>query len=176
MMGAATNIEEFKKFLVQVARAFRNPYAQVKPRLVMDNHPAHRSRHCRELLDQYFRPEFQPAYSKCSTQAKLARTWPWFEEPLLRSHLLTNSLFPVLGSPFNVVETCWAHLKREYFVRLHRRETNILDMAQFRAMIKALYEEVPLNQDSLLRANRQYVSFHAEIRLRGDSGDGSESY
>ena len=135
MMGAATNIEEFKKFLVQVARAFRNPYAQVKPRLVMDNHPAHRSRHCRELLDQYFRPEFQPAYSK-------SRRLP------------TNSLFPVLGSPFNVVETCWAHLKREYFVRLHRRDADILSMAQFRAMIKAVYEEVPINPDSLLRVNR----------------------
>ena len=51
MMGTATNIEEFKKFLVQVARALRNPYAQVKPRLVMDNHPAHRSRQCSELLN-----------------------------------------------------------------------------------------------------------------------------
>ena len=96
---------------------------------------------------------FQPAYSKSIIS-------------------ITHSI-NTLGSPFNVVETCWAQLKREYFVRLHRRETNILDMAQFRAMIKALYEEVPLNQDSLLRANRQYVSFHAEIRL---SDGGSESY
>ena len=59
--------------------------------------------------------------------------------------LLTNVSVTVIGSPFNVVETCWAQLKREYFVRLHRRETNILDMAQFRAMIKAVYEEVPIN-------------------------------
>ena len=43
-------------------------------------------------------------------------------------------------------------------------------------MIKTLYEEVPINQDSLLRANRQYVSFHADIRLSDDSNDVSESY
>ena len=88
MIGNATNIEEFKKFLVQVARAFRNPYAQVKPRLIMDNHPAHRSRNCRELLNQYYRPAFQPAYNK--------------------SIITLTDDISVIGSPFNVVETCWA--------------------------------------------------------------------
>ena len=77
---------------------------------------------------------FQPAYSKSIIS-------------------ITHSI-NTLGSPFNVVETCWAQLKREYFVRLHRRDADILSMAQFRAMIKAVYEEVPINSDSLLRVNR----------------------
>ena len=130
MMAKATNIESFKLFLVQLAGARVNPYSERKPVLVMDNHPAHRSSKCTELLNQYFRPEFQPAYS----------------------------------SPFNPVETCWALLKREYFVRLHRRETNFRTMEEFRSMLKEVVEDVPLVQANLLRVNRPYVEFHARIR------------
>ena len=43
MMASATNIPDFKRFLVQVAGALKNPYSGSKPYLVLDNHPAHRS-------------------------------------------------------------------------------------------------------------------------------------
>ena len=63
MLGEATNIPEFKRFLQVLAGELKNPYAQSKPHLVMDNHRAHRSEKVADLLGMYFVAEFQPAYS-----------------------------------------------------------------------------------------------------------------
>lgn len=44
-MGArATNQIEFRRFLDEIAWNLRNPYRRSKPYLVLDNHPAHRTK------------------------------------------------------------------------------------------------------------------------------------
>ena len=75
-------------------------------------------------------------------------------------------------------ETVWAYLKREYFVRLNRRETDFTSMDQFRLMIKDLYTEVPLNMENLLRSNRLYVDFHLKLheQMNPSINDSYSSY
>lgn len=63
MMAPATNEEHFAEFLVEIARGLKNQYRQRKPRLVLDNHPAHRSEGSLALLREFFVVDFQPAYS-----------------------------------------------------------------------------------------------------------------
>lgn len=119
MNASATNIQEFKRFIIQMAGQLKNPYSARKPYLVLDNHPAHHSKEVAELLNQYFKPVFQPAYS----------------------------------SPFNCIETVWSILKREWFVRLHRRESDIQSMAEFRGLIEQLCNEVKLSTENLMKSN-----------------------
>ena len=61
MTADATDIPNVKRFLVELAKALKNPYGP-RPYLVMDNHRAHRSERVREELGR-FRACFQPAYS-----------------------------------------------------------------------------------------------------------------
>ena len=48
MTAPATDIASFKKFLVELAGAVKDPYTKQRPYLVLDNHSAHRSVHVRE--------------------------------------------------------------------------------------------------------------------------------
>jgi len=45
MKSASTNIEDFRKFLLQIKEKFPQEYGQQRPRIsiVLDNHPAHRN-------------------------------------------------------------------------------------------------------------------------------------
>ena len=60
-------------------------------------------------------------------------------------------------------ETVWALLKREYFVRLYRRDRDLATDAEFSAMIEQLCEDVPINVDNILRANRDYVDHYLAL-------------
>ena len=123
MMAPASDIVNLKKFLIQLAGALKNPYSHMRPYLVLDNLPAHRSPKVREEL-QRFHVCFQPPYS----------------------------------SPANCQETVWSILKREYYVRLHRRDEDLANDEAFRAMIRQLYEEVPIITENILRANQRYLA------------------
>ena len=65
---------------------------------------------------------------------------------------------PPYSSPANVQETVWAHLKREYYVRLHRRDVDFANEAEFRAMIQQLVDDMPVNTENILRANYRYLA------------------
>ena len=138
MIAPATDIASTKRFLLQLAGALKNPYSPLKPYLVLDNHPAHRSSQVREELSR-FHVCFQPAWS----------------------------------SPANCQETVWAQLKREFYVRLHRRDSDLADEEQFRAMVKQLYEDVPVNTDAILRANQGYIAKYLAL---GSASQSSESF
>ena len=58
----------------------------------------------------------------------------------------------------NCQETVWSILKREYYVRLHRRDEDLANDEAFRAMIRQLYEEVPIITENILRANQRYLA------------------
>ena len=60
-------------------------------------------------------------------------------------------------------EVVWAFLKKEYYMRLHRRDENIKDEAEFSQMIEKLCEEVPINTDNILRSNRAYVNYYLAL-------------
>ena len=62
MTAPATDIPSFKRFLVELAGAVKDPYTKRRPYLVLDNHSAHRSAQVREQLER-FHAIFQPAYS-----------------------------------------------------------------------------------------------------------------
>ena len=64
-------------------------------------------------------------------------------------------------------------LKREYFVRLHRRERDLKDHAEFKAMIEKLYSEVPIDTEAMLRANRSHIAHYLAL---GDEQDPSSSF
>ena len=81
-------------------------------------------------------------------------------DELTRFHALFQ---PAYSSPANCQETVWAQLKREYFVRLHRRDRDLASDAEFRAMIQQLTEDVPVNADSILRANRAWIAKYLEL-------------
>ena len=51
----------------------------------------------------------------------------------------------------------WAHLKREFYKRLHRRTEDIKDMDHFRQFLQVIIDETPLNMDRLVRSNHAYV-------------------
>ena len=53
MTAPATDIVSFKKFLVELAGAIKDPYTKQRPYLVLDNHSAHRSVHVREELNRF---------------------------------------------------------------------------------------------------------------------------
>ena len=65
---------------------------------------------------------------------------------------------PAYSSPFNCQETVWAQLKREYYVRLHRRDRDLASDDEFRAMVQQLCKDVPINTDAILRANQSYIA------------------
>ena len=129
MLGPATDIVSFRKFLLQVVGALRNPYSAARPYLVLDNHPSHTSPKMREELHARFHVCFQPTAS----------------------------------SPVNCQETVWAQIKREYYVRLHRRERDLASDEEFRNMIRELTEEVPINTENMLRANRHYLDHYIAL-------------
>ena len=70
---------------------------------------------------------------------------------------------PAYSSPFNCQETVWAQLKREYYTRMHRRDSDFADAAAFEAMVVQLCEEVPVDPDAMLRANRAYVASYIAL-------------
>ena len=76
---------------------------------------------------------------------------------------------PAFSSEFQCAETLWAHLKREYFVRLHRREENLKDHAEFEAMIQQLYQEVPIDADAILRVNQPHIARYLALGAEQDS-------
>ena len=65
----------------------------------------------------------------------------------------------------------WAHLKREFYKRLHRRTEDIKDMDHFRQFLQAIIDETPLNMERLVLSNFAYVKRMAEL---DDQGSDSE--
>ena len=138
MIAPSTDIASTKRFLLQLAGALRNPYSPLKPYLVLDNHPAHRSAQIREELSR-FHACFQPAWS----------------------------------SPANCQETVWAQLKREFYVRLHRRDSDLANEEEFRGLVRQVYEDVPVNTDAILRANHRFIAKYLAL---GDEQSSSASF
>ena len=78
---------------------------------------------------------------------------------------------PAYSSPFNCQETIWAQLKREYFVRLYRRDEDLRNDAEFAAMIEQLTQDVPINVDNILRANHRYIAEYLALGAEQQSSD-----
>ena len=72
---------------------------------------------------------------------------------------------PAYSSPFNPQETVWSLLKRVYYVRLHRRTTNITTMEQFERLVVDLYTDVTFSVENILRSNKRYLDFHADLDI-----------
>ena len=70
---------------------------------------------------------------------------------------------PAMSSCYNVVEWVWSILKKAYLVRLHRRERDLRDHAEFEQMITQLYQEVPICTENILRANRSYIDHYLAL-------------
>ena len=70
---------------------------------------------------------------------------------------------PAYSSPFNAQETCWAMLKRVYYQRLHRRDTDVKDHAEFERMIQQLCDDVHIDTDAMLRSNRAYINRYLQL-------------
>ena len=64
----------------------------------------------------------------------------------------------------------WALVKREYFARMHRRETNLKTQLEYGQFLMEVCSDVKLNVANLLRANRQYIEKHLELKI-GRFGD-----
>ena len=71
--------------------------------------------------------------------------------------------YPAYLSAANCQETVWSQLKREYFVRLHRRDRDLTSDDEFRAMIRQLCEDVPINAANILRANHAWIAKYLEL-------------
>ena len=54
-------------------------------------------------------------------------------------------------------------MKRVYYQRLHRRNTDLASHEEFKAMIQQLCDDVPINTDNILRANRSYVAHYLAL-------------
>ena len=81
-------------------------------------------------------------------------------EELSRFHAVFQ---PAYSSPFNVQETVWALVKQEYFVRLHRRDSELANDVEFRNMVLQLCEDVPINAANILRANRRHIAHYLAL-------------
>ena len=55
-----TNKETTLDFLKQMSAALRDTDAKEKPFLLIDGHPAHRSKFCKEFLYEHFQPLLMP--------------------------------------------------------------------------------------------------------------------
>ena len=136
---------------------------------------AHRSPDSAPTLSQHFTAEWQPTYSSpFNCQGKSNSPAGSASQDVSLSHMMTLVVSIVSNFVHITAETVWAQLKREYFVRFNRRESDFVSMDQFRLYIKALYTEVPLNMENLLRANRIYVDFH--LRLHEQMNPSVDSY
>jgi len=58
MLAKSTNIEEVKKFWLVLKKSLKNNYSRAKIPVVLDNHPAHRSKKSMEIMNEYFIPLF----------------------------------------------------------------------------------------------------------------------
>ena len=54
-------------------------------------------------------------------------------------------------------------MKREYLVRLHRRDADFRNEAEFRAMIQQLCDDVPIDVEAILRANHGYLAHYRAL-------------
>lgn len=51
---------------------------------------------------------------------------------------------PAYSSPFNCQELVWAHVKRAYFVKLHRRDQNFASVEAFRDFVADVLKTTPI--------------------------------
>ena len=65
MFAESTDEDSFRDFLAEIARGLIDQYSPRKPFLVLDNHRAHKTDDSMELMEPFFVPMFQPAYSSC---------------------------------------------------------------------------------------------------------------
>ena len=61
MIAKATNSEEVQRFWVFLKRYLVNPYSNIKPHVILDNHAAHRSKKSMAVMEKYFKAMYQPA-------------------------------------------------------------------------------------------------------------------
>ena len=90
-------------------------------------------------------------------------------------HKLLEDQFHVLYQPpyssaFNCQETVWSVVKREYFARMYRRDSNLTTQLEYGKFLLSVCHDVPLNTTNLLRANREYIEKHLRLRS-GRFGD-----
>ena len=46
---------------------------------------------------------------------------------------------------------------------MHRRERDLADDDEFRAMVQQVCDDVPVNPDTILRANRAYIVHYLKL-------------
>ena len=89
-------------------------------------------------------------------------------EELSRFHVCFQ---PAYSSPANCQETIWSQLKSHYYTRLHRRDRDLTSDEEFRAMIRQLCDDIPINTDAILRANQPYLAKHLAMASEQESSD-----
>ena len=80
----------------------------------------------------------------------------------------------VSASTFNCQEAVWSLLKRAFYKRLYRLDRDLSTQQQFKQLLQEVMEEVPICQTNLMRVNKRYVEFHADLRFYEDSYDSYE--
>ena len=88
---------------------------------------------------------------------------PHVREELERFHICFQ---PAYTSTSNCQEAVWAQLKREFYTRLHRRDSDLANADEFKAMIQQLCDDVPINVDAMLRTNTRFIAQHLALGVR----------
>ena len=70
---------------------------------------------------------------------------------------------------FNCQEAVWSLLKRAFYKRLYRLDRDLSTQQQFKQLLQEVMEEVPICQTNLMRVNKRYVEFHADLRFYDES-------
>ena len=65
----------------------------------------------------------------------------------------------------------WSLLKRAFYKRLYRLNRDLGTQQQFKQMLQEVMDDVTICQINLMRVNKRYVEFHADLRFYEDSDD-----
>ena len=70
---------------------------------------------------------------------------------------------PAYSSNFNIVETCWALIKRVYMVRLHRMDEELKTRAEFESLVEGSIRDCKMCLACIMRVNYWYIERHGQV-------------
>ena len=63
----------------------------------------------------------------------------------------------------NPVERMWALVKKEHTLRMHRRDNDFQNEAEFRQFVQQVCDDVHIDPDAILRANHAYFAHYRAL-------------
>ena len=77
---------------------------------------------------------------------------------------------PAQSLPANCQSCHLVEVKKEYFYRLHKRDLGFRDEAELRQFVQQVCDEVPIDPDAVLRANRSWLKRYLALGADAISG------